>query len=81
MKVLEKIKTRFCVHYFFIKGIFMRNYSRFLVFFFSKYHMRILLGEFTTKLGREDIFKPTVGNESVHQDSNDNGVRIVNFAT
>jgi hypothetical protein len=22
----------------------------------------------------EDIFKPRVGNESVHQDSNDNGV-------
>jgi len=32
-------------------------------------------------LGREDIFKPTVGNESLHQDSNDSGVRIVNFAT
>ena len=29
----------------------------------------------------ENIFKPTIGNESLHQDSNDNGVRIVNFAT
>ena len=29
---------------------------------------------------RENIFKPTIGNESLHQDSNDNGVRIVNFA-
>jgi len=27
------------------------------------------------------IFKLTIGNESLHQDSNDNGVRIVNFAT
>ena len=27
------------------------------------------------------IFKPAIGNESLHQDSNDNGVRIVNFAT
>ena len=25
--------------------------------------------------------KPTVGNESLHQDSNDNGVKIVKFAT
>src|SRR5215469_14657459 len=33
------------------------------------------------KVGRENIFKPTIGNESLHQDSNDNGVRIVNFAT
>ena len=31
------------------------------------------------KWGEENIFKPTVGNESLHQDSNDNGVRIVNF--
>ena len=29
----------------------------------------------------EEIFKPTVGNESLHQYSNDNCVRIVNFAT
>ena len=28
-----------------------------------------------------NIFKPTIGNESLHQDSNDNEVRIVNFAT
>jgi hypothetical protein len=33
------------------------------------------------KLGREDFFKPTIGNESLHEDSNDNGVRVVNFAT
>jgi len=30
---------------------------------------------------RENIFKTTIGNESLHQDSNDNCVRIVNFAT
>ena len=29
----------------------------------------------------QNIFKPTIGKESLHQDSNDNGVRIVNFAT
>ena len=31
-------------------------------------------------MGRENIFKLTIGTESLHQDSNDNGVRIVNFA-
>jgi hypothetical protein len=34
------------------------------------------LGDFKAKLGREDSFKPTIGNESLHQDSNDNVVRI-----
>jgi hypothetical protein len=48
---------------------------------FPKYHMKILLGDFNAKVGRENIFKPTIGNESLHQDSNDNGVRIINFAT
>ena len=48
---------------------------------FPKYHMKILLGDFNAKLGREDIFKPTVGNERLHQDRNVNGVRIVNSAT
>jgi len=48
---------------------------------FPKYHMKILLGDFNAKIGREDIFKPIIGQESLHQDSNDNGVRIVNFAT
>ena len=32
-------------------------------------------------MGRENIFKLTIGTESLHQDSNDNGVRIVNSAT
>ena len=43
--------------------------------------MKILLGDLNAKVGRENIFKLTIGNESLHQDSNDNGVRIVNFAT
>ena len=32
-------------------------------------------------MGRENIFRPTTGKESLHQDSNDYGVRLVNFAT
>ena len=48
---------------------------------FPKYHMKILLGDFNAKVGRENVFKPTIGNESLHQHSNDNGVRIVTFAT
>jgi len=48
---------------------------------FPKYHMKILSGDLNAKVGRENIFKPTIGNESLHQDSNDNGVRLLNFFT
>jgi hypothetical protein len=48
---------------------------------FPTYHIKILLRDVKVKVGRENIFKLTIGNESLHQDSNDNGVRIVNFAT
>ena len=43
--------------------------------------MNILLGDFNAKVGRETIFKPTIGNESLHQEINDNGVRIAIIAT
>jgi len=43
--------------------------------------MKILLRDFNAKQGRQNTFKLTTGNESLHQDSNDNGVRILNFAT
>jgi hypothetical protein len=48
---------------------------------FPRYDMKILLGDFNVKVGRENIFKPTIGNENLHEISNDNGVRVVNFAT
>ncbi|KAJ4450080.1 hypothetical protein ANN_01487 [Periplaneta americana] len=48
---------------------------------FPRYHMKILLGDFNAKVGREDIFRPTIGKESLHAISSDNGVRLVNFAT
>jgi hypothetical protein len=44
---------------------------------FPRYHMKILLEDFNAKVGREDIF----GNESLHEARNDNGVKVVNFAT
>jgi hypothetical protein len=43
--------------------------------------MKILLGDFNAKLRRENIFKTTIRSGSLHQDTNDNGVRVVNFAT
>jgi hypothetical protein len=43
--------------------------------------MKILLGDFNANVGMDGIFKPTIGNESLHEISNDNEVRLVNFAT
>jgi hypothetical protein len=41
--------------------------------------MKILLGDFNAKVRREDSFKPAVGNERLHEISNDNGDRVVNL--
>jgi hypothetical protein len=42
---------------------------------FPKYHMKIIL-DFNSKVGRESIFKSTIGNKSQHQDNNDDGVML-----
>jgi exonuclease III len=48
---------------------------------FPGYDMKTLLGDFSAKVGKESIFKPAIGNESLHEISGDNGVRVVNVAT
>jgi hypothetical protein len=42
--------------------------------------LKILLGAFNAKVGREDTSKSKIGNESLQEISNDNGDRVVNFA-
>ena len=49
--------------------------------YFPNYHTNMLLGDVNAKVEGENIFKPTIRQESLHQDSNGNGVRLVNFAT
>jgi hypothetical protein len=48
---------------------------------FPRNDMNILLGDFSAKVGRENIFKPTIGIESLHVIRNDRAVRAVNFVT
>jgi hypothetical protein len=43
--------------------------------------MKIQLGYFNRKVERDNIVKPTSGNESLHQDGNDIGVITVKFGT
>jgi hypothetical protein len=47
---------------------------------FPRYDMKILLGDFNVNVGRENTFKPTIGNEGSHDISNDSAVRVVNLA-
>jgi hypothetical protein len=44
------------------KGSFYEEMEQ--VFYnFPKYHMKIILGHFNAKVGRENLFKPTIGNK------------------
>jgi hypothetical protein len=42
-----------------------------------KYYMKILIGDFSAKVGREDIFILAVGNESFPEINNDSGVALL----
>jgi hypothetical protein len=48
---------------------------------FPKNHVEILLRDFNAKVGREDIFKQTIGKEPLHEINNDNGLNIVKFSS
>jgi hypothetical protein len=38
---------------------------------FTRYHMKILVGDFNANIRRVDIFKLIIGNESLHEARND----------
>jgi hypothetical protein len=48
---------------------------------FLSYHMKIFPGYFNAEVGREDILKPIIGNETLYEVNNNNGATEVNFAT
>jgi hypothetical protein len=48
---------------------------------FPRYSMKILLGDFNAEVGGEDILKPTIWNESLHEIINHKGIGVLNFAT
>jgi hypothetical protein len=48
---------------------------------YPKYRMNILFKDINAKLGTNNIFKLTIGNESLYDTNNYNGIREVNYAT
>jgi hypothetical protein len=43
--------------------------------------MKILLGDLNVKVGKEVTLKPNTANDSLYEISNDNGFKVVSFAT
>ena len=42
--------------------------------------MKLVLGDFNAQVGREDIFMGTIGKQSYHAETNENGIKLVSFA-
>jgi hypothetical protein len=42
---------------------------------------KIIIGDMNDKVGKEQIYSPVIGKHSLHEMSNDNGMRLINFAS
>jgi len=42
--------------------------------------IEIILGDFNAKVDKEDIYKPSIGSESLHNETNNNRIKMIQFA-
>ena len=46
-----------------------------------KHDVKMIIGDVNAKVGREEIFRPVIGKCGLHENTNENGLRLVYFAT
>ena len=44
-------------------------------------NVKLIIGDLNAQIGKEAIYYPTIGEKAFHQESNENGKRLINFAT
>ncbi|PSN51163.1 hypothetical protein C0J52_06050, partial [Blattella germanica] len=43
--------------------------------------VKLIMGDFNAKIGKEQIYMDTIGKHSLHEQTSENGERLIDFAT
>ena len=45
-----------------------------------KHDVKVIIGDANAQVGREEFFRPVIGRHGLHSSTNENGLRLINFA-